>query len=631
MNKNLSNLLLILVFTLISFSGAVFAQDPGEINRNPDEMAFVQEPNSVTDETLKTAAKEPKKDDAAATVAIVAEDATVKQLIAQLIIEKAKSLNFIEPQKAVELIPAGVTSGKEIEVILKAKIKESPQLADAPNFCSKEFVGAPYTFDVPTPIKLSTLLNDLRFRYGINFLPDADLSDLTIQVGVTDVPWNLVLRAQLSYLDIEASCVDDNTISLIKRQKLLSLQDSIRKTSPTRTIQIRLKYLRPSTQTQVNLAGRPSGSSATIETLEAEVSKILRVGGDARGMVVRIPGTSELIITGTDEQIVQIEKIIQAADKPSYRVQVFALVYTVNENKLRDVGSQLSAIVGTGDLRSLGGISNLPGSTTNGGGTGTGTGNNPNSTTKPGALNPGGIRTFGDGFSTPSQQNTILGASTTVGTAQFSYQLSLLEQLGVARRVEKLRIETRDGTTGTFESGRQIPVIVAAANNLGGSPGQLEFINAGSSLSATPQVIEGEDGKPYLINLAFRAESNNVDTSVQTNNVPSVNGRRVQSETTFLLNQVYVLGASNDTTESNSLSRAPGLGQIPIIGDIIGKRRVKQKSEDKLYFAFWVEVSYSDAVSTIPTTNLDSTFPVPPPMNEPLKIENKKKDKKKKD
>lgn len=623
MNKTI-NILLSLIVVIAALCVMTPAQEPTETVETVAVKTSENDPVSVEKQQSKTSDPAIQNADA------VRDEKTeaLNRLRTALIIEKAKSLRYVDPRKAVELVPAAITGESEIESFLKARAKENPQLTSTPNFCSLDFTGEKYTFDVPTPIKLSTLLNDLRFRFGINFLPDAELADATIQVSVTDVPWNLVLRSQLSYLDIEATCLDDNTISLIKRQKLLTLQESIRRTAPTRTVYVKLKYLRPSTQPQVNLAGRPSGATATLETLEQEITKILRAGGDSRGTVARIPGTSELIITGTDAQIAEIEKIIEKADKPSYRVQVYALVYTINENKLRDVGSQFSAIVGTGDLRQLGGASNLPsGQGNSGGGSGNGNGSGNGSNTQPGAIVPGGVRTFGQGFSTPSQNTTILAASATLGTAQFAYQLSLLEQLGVARRVEKLRIETRDGSTGTFESGRQIPVIVQAANNLGGgAPGQLEFINAGSSLSATPQVILGEDDKPYLINLAFRAESNNVDTSIVTGGVPSVNGRRVQSETMFLINQVYVLAASNDASESASESRAPGIGQIPLIGELF-KRRVRQKSEDKLYFAFWVEVSYSDSTSTIPTNNLDPTFPIPPPMKEQLKVDKKKKEK----
>ena len=617
--------ILFIVALGLSLNGGLFAQNAP----NPSETPRAEVVSSDSKEKQENVvAVQSTANDEIARNAAAAEAAdrfnNLEKLREALIVEKARSLKFLKPTDALSLVPTTIITENAIEFFLKQKVKEMPALVQLPNFCSGSYSGERYTFDVPTQVKLGTLLNDLRLRFGINFIPDAELVDTPIQVSANDVPWNLLLRSQLDLLDIQATCLDDTTIQLIKRQKLLTLQDSQRKTAPVKTEYIKLKFLRASAQGPVNLAGRPAGGAATIESLENEITKVLRAGGDARGSVGRIPGTSELIITATEAQISQIREIIEKADRPSYRVQVFGLVYTINENKLRDVGSQLSAIVGTGNLNRLGGVSTQP--LTSGGGSTGGT------AVVPGGLNPGGVRNLGPGFNLPngslaaSGSNTIIGGSAIIGTAQFSYQLSLLEQLGIARRVEKLRIETKDGTTGTFESGRQIPVIVQAANNLGGgAPGQLEFINAGSTLEATPQIIEDPNGKPYLINLAFRAESNNVDTSIQTTGgVPSVNGRRVQSETTFLLNQVYVLAASNDTTESANISRAPGLGRIPLLGELF-KRRVRTKSEDKLYFAFWVEVSYSDSISTIPTNNLDTTFLPPPPSTEPLKVNDKKK------
>ena len=85
----------------------------------------------------------------------------------------------------------------------------------------------------------------------------------------------------------------------------------------------------------------------------------------------------------------------------------------------------------------------------------------------------------------PAPPNTILAARANIGLVDFNYQLSLLEQLGVARRVEKPFISVKDGSTGTFENGTQIPVVLQALNNLGGSGGggSIEFINAGTTLS----------------------------------------------------------------------------------------------------------------------------------------------------
>ncbi|HLM59310.1 MAG TPA: hypothetical protein VK308_00770, partial [Pyrinomonadaceae bacterium] len=279
----------------------------------------------------------------------------------------AQRLGFLKPLEAAALVPANVRTASDIEAALNAEILKNPRLVKEITFCDADFVGAPLNLELTADDTFGTLLEDLRLTFGINFLPDAEVIDLPVRVNVQNVPWNYVLRSQLNYLDLDARCYG-NTVSLIKRTKMLSLQDSQRKTAPTRTEYIKLQYLRPVSGGQSNLAGKSTGT-ASLESLEQTIQKILQSGGDNRGSISRIPGRAEFFITATDEQLAQIRQVIAKADRPTYRVDVFGLVYTINENKLKDVGSQLSAVINTGGRVS--GISTLPGQQTGGSGGGT--------------------------------------------------------------------------------------------------------------------------------------------------------------------------------------------------------------------------------------------------------------------
>lgn len=535
-----------------------------------------------------------------------------EKLRAALILEKARVLGYLAPDAAIALVPTDAAAGEVIEEALRAAAKANPSLTKSLNFCSPDFVGERFTFDFPSAQPLSYLLDEIRSRYGVNFLPDAEIVDAPVYITGNSVPWNFVLRSQLFNLDVEAVCYGTNTVSLIKRTKLLSLQDSQRKTAPLLTEYIELKHLRPVIAGQSNLAGKSTGA-ASVETVEQAIQKILNSGGDNRGSISRIPGRAEFIIKATADQIAEIRQVIDKADKPTYRVDVFGLVYTVNENKLKDVGSQLSAIVNTGGR--LSGLTTLPQQSQTGAGGGTG-----GTTTGTGGL--GAPFSQPGGFAAGSP-NTILGARVRLGLVEFNYQLSLLEQLGVARRVEKPFVSAKDGTTGVFENGTQIPVIVQALNNLGGgSGGSIEFINAGTTLSATPQVIF-ENGVPKLVNLSLRLESNTPDLSIQTTGgVPSVNSRRIQNEITIAPNQAFIFGGSNDISDSNTVSRTPGVGEIPIIGNLF-KRKTKQRTDNKLYFAVWVQISLDDGTSPVETDTLNTSFPKPPPMDKPLVLPSK--------
>ncbi len=99
-------------------------------------------------------------------------------------------------------------------------------------------------------------------------------------------------------------------------------------------------------------------------------------------------------VRGTAQQLKDIDELIARADIPPFQVVIKALVYTANEDKLKDVGVRASAIFGTGNLNSLGGITSQPGAlpvpvtpVTPGQVTVT--------PVTPGQLNPGGVRTLG--------------------------------------------------------------------------------------------------------------------------------------------------------------------------------------------------------------------------------------------
>jgi type IV pilus assembly protein PilQ len=468
------------------------------------------------------------------------------------------------------------------------------------SFCDDAFLGELYTFDVPSEVSFMTLLNNLRYMFGINFLPDSEIADLPVRVNVRDVPWNIVLKRQLEYHGLVAACTGSNTIAITKRSKMAQLENDRRQNAPLRTEYIKLRYLQPSSGGTVNVAGQTSGGSNTFETLEATINKVLRAGGDSRGTIARIPGKAEFIITGTDEQISAIKQVIARADKPSYQVIVYGLIYTANENKTRDIGGQLSVIGGTGNLDILGGISNLGSSNGSGNGNGNGNGNENGSGTLPGQVVPGGVRTFGPGFGTPSQNSTIGGFSAIVGTVQFSAQLSLLAQKGLVKIENRPTILVEDGQTGQLKIGRQVAVPIQQIGFGGAANGSLQILNAANTLQVTPQVVEDLDGRPIGIKLMTQIESNEVDTSVVSQGIPSIQQRSAQSNFQINLGETVILGDFTTDAETNSTSKSPGLGDIPILGNLF-KRKVKSMQKDRLFFAIRVEVvPVGETINTAP-------------------------------
>lgn len=544
-----------------------------------------------------------------------------RETIRKSVIENAaKNLGFLNSAAAVSLVPADMSDAAQIEAFLTDQAKKNESLVKAIDFCNTSFKGEAFTYTGTADITLGDFLDLLNNQYQVDFVPDNDVLQLPVRLNVNNKRWDNVLRSLLRQLDVQASC-DGGIISLVKRTKYLAQLEDQRKNAPLKTETIRLNYLRPRSGGQVNLSGKTTNSAAPIETLEAAIRKILETDGDKRGSVSLIPGRAELFIKATEEQLREIREQIALADRKKYRIDVYGQIYAVNENRLKDVGSQISAVLSTNLSRS-GGLTTLPPATngTSGGTTGGTSGGTNNGGTVVG-------RNFPNGFGVPSgslsaaNPATIIGANVKVGSAEFAYQLSLLEQFGVARSIEKPFVSAKDGSTGLFENGTKIPVIIQALNNFSGSTGgSVDYIDAGTTLSVSPQIAFDENDKPRSVSLNLRLESNTPILSIQTSgDVPAVNRRAIQlDDITLIPGQTFIFGGSNNRTESNTVTRTPGLGELPVFGNLF-KRKNKQISEDKIYFALTVQISEDDGESPINPMNLDTTFPAPPPANAPLK------------
>src|SRR6185436_13246239 len=144
--------------------------------------------------------------------------------------------------------------------------------------------------------------------------------------------------------------------------------------------------------------------------------------------------------------------------------------------------------------------------------------------------------------------------------------------------------------------------------------GQVQFIEASRIARITPQVAENEQGQPNYVTLNIQLENNSVDTSLGTfNGVPGVNRQSLQTVLRLRNGETVVIGGLTADQLSNAKSKVPGLGDIPIIGNIF-KRKLNQENRDHLYFAITAEVIPQDS----PMPNFEApadattTQPLPP-------------------
>ncbi len=481
------------------------------------------------------------------------------------------------------------------------------------NYCDPNFVGRDITFNQTTELTLDELLDQIHNRYGINFLMGPKLRDLPINIKTGSIPWNVLLRSQLFVSGVRARCITNNTIELIQNSDLPKLQDG----ADVTTRFLKLKFLQRTSGGTVDLAGRSQGSggqggcsgggsgvggggqngetaaqqgSSRFDKLIIEIEKILgirsmnqsSVGGNQGGggqqteekrtnrFVTQIPGRNILVIRATPDEHALIDEIISRADRPPFQVVIKGLVYSANQDRLRDIGVQTTILGGNGNDNPTGGV-------------------------------------FGHTIGT---SGTLFDFSAIIGTFDFNVQATALQQNGVISVKSRPFATVLDGLCTTLEVGRQLPIVIDSS--LGGV-GTVTFVDASNNLAVTPYVIDDDDGNPIAVTLDMRLAANDIDSSVTARGVPAISKRSVQTQLLLGEDKTAILGGFTVDQDSKTVYKTPGLGDIPIIGELF-KRRVRDTRINRLYFAISVSViPYGDAIEpvTVPgaTTSPPSLTP----------------------
>lgn len=500
-------------------------------------------------------------------------------------------------------------------------------------YCDTNFVGPTITFAQTAELSLDDLLYQIHNRFGVNFIMGKGIGSLPINIKSGSIPWNTLLRSLLFVSGVRATCINNSTIELIQNSEVAALEKGRNDAAPLITEFIKLKYLQPtiSSNGSASVAGGGGGGGNTgfgggggggqgggqqgpcqnlggggagggvgqggqgggqgnsggpqcrYEKLIREIEKILGVnnqrfvlapttvvtdqfgqsvrsdvqaanspviaGVPSTGSVTEIPGRNILVISAGQSQLDRIKKIIELADRPPFQIIIKGLIYTANETRLKDVGVQPSIFATTADGRSSSGI-------------------------------------FGN---TLGAGGTLFDFSTIIGTVDFMAQATAFQENGVISIKSRPFATVLEGDTADLTVGRQVPVLITAQNNIGGTPGTLQILQAANLLTATPLIIDDEKGNPIAVNLTLTLQSNEVDTSVTSQGIPSVSVRSVQSR--FILNQqqTMILGGFTVDSDSRTVTKTPLLGDIPILGELF-KRRLKSSQVNRLYFAVAVEV-----------------------------------------
>jgi general secretion pathway protein D len=333
------------------------------------------------------------------------------------------------------------------------------------------------------------------------------------------------------------------------------------------------------TSATISSGGTNSGASAQSTTPVAASA-----GPSTGGFIQADPSTNSLIITATDALYKQLRAVIDQLDGRRAQIYIEAMIVEVSETKLAEAGIQWAAVAGNNNLVGIG--TNLA------------------------SGNIAGI--FGLVGASRSTASSLKGLSLGYahkngdGTYNLGALASFLETNADANILSKPNMVALDNEEAKIVVGRNVPFVTGQYTN--GSTSSSGSVNpfttverkdVGLTLRVKPQVGEGG-----TVRMTVFQEKSDVES---TSSAQGPTTTKSSIETTVVIDdgQTLVLGGLLKDSYSGDDSQVPGLGDIPVIGNLFKTRSRTRAKTNLMVFLRPVVMRSQDASNQITMDRYD--------------------------
>ena len=394
-----------------------------------------------------------------------------------------------------------------------------------------------------------------------------------LNIELRDIPWKIALK---SILDIEGLtwAIDEKT-GLIRihgkdvlreqitydEERLQSLNDQLDYQAnlvPKSTAVFQLYYVKAETMLKRLNEALLGGQAGEGETAASSTSSI---------KLMAEPSQNTIIANGTKEDLIFVEKIINEVDLPVEQVLIEAIIVKATDTFQEELGARLGGAANIplidGDQR----IRDIRGTQVG-----------------PGQANSGSAETqaFATAADTDSyNQDRItdfsianptlgLGIIADIGFAQLKGEIYTMQSEGLTKTIDNPKVFVLDNQEAKITSGTQI-----AYTGTGEDAG-VELVDAALELTVTPQIVGDGNIKISL------AVSNNSPSGSGAN--PPISTLEIDTNLIVKDGDVVGIGGVFSNTESQSESKVPVLGDIPILGRLFRSDAKVDNQEQVLIF-----------------------------------------------
>ena len=488
------------------------------------------------------------------------------------------SLPVIQP---VRVLPR--TEQAEISAELAAKDNAQPQLVAAlgkPSISvppktllspASRFSGQPLTLDL-VDIPLVDFFRLMAEEGGINIVMDPEIKG-RISIKVVKLPWDQIFDAALINNGLDKQ-VDGSLVRIARKS---TLQEEAKQQEMLK----KANLLAADLETRVKRLNYAK-ADAFLKTLVDQKT--------VRGTVVVDERTNSLVLTDIPASLNKLIQLIETLDVPQAQVEIEARIVSATRDFARDIGVQFGFVQGNLQRVTIGGPntsgtiggtrpSNTPSSTFAAGNPYTGRGASESTSSDTAAISTGvGINNKGNLNVNLPAAKAFGGLGISIGNIFDTFLLDAAitagETKGLAKLISQPKVTAQNNAPAVITQGLRFPVQTVANNTV-----SIQFQNAALTLTVTPQITyEGN------IVLDLKVENNSPDFSRQVNGVPSI--RTSESTTRILVSDggTTVIGGILVDEEANSENRIPGLGALPIVGNLFRNTSVSRTTQEVLFF-----------------------------------------------
>jgi general secretion pathway protein D len=171
-----------------------------------------------------------------------------------------------------------------------------------------------------------------------------------------------------------------------------------------------------------------------------------------------------------------------------------------------------------------------------------------------------------------NQAGSVVGGRLDSGGLQAAVYAQVSK--GNGKIVSRPRIVAQSGGTAKIITGDALPILTAITlSGVNGVSQQVQYVNVGVTLQIAPRV--SADG--FVTSHVFCVVSSATGTS---QGYPTISQREAETQVTVKDGETFVIGGLTQDTTSNRDSKVPGLGDIPMVGQLFHHKSMsKQKTE----------------------------------------------------